>query len=293
MNHLHIRNLSKTYRNGVRALQDISLDISNGIFGLLGPNGAGKSTLMRSIAALQEPDHGQIIFNDKDIVAHPQYIRQQLGYLPQEFGVYPGLSAFHLMDHLAILKGITKKQERYEQVNALLQQTNLYMQKNRAVSTFSGGMKQRFGIAQALLGNPQLLIVDEPTAGLDPQERNRFLDLLSEVGEQKIVILSTHIVEDVRDMCQRLAIIHEGRLVRHGVPSDLIKELQTKVWQKTLPKEASNQLQSSFNILSTRLLAGQRRIRIWSEQLPGEGFESIEPDLEDVYFSTFSAKKGS
>ncbi len=289
MNHLLIQNLSKTYGNGVRALQQISLEMHNGIFGLLGPNGAGKSTLMRSIAALQEPDHGRIIFNGKDIVAHPQYIRRQLGYLPQEFGVYPGLSAFHLMDHLAVLKGITHKQERRDQVNFLLEQTNLYTKRKQAVSTFSGGMRQRFGIAQALLGNPQVLIVDEPTAGLDPQERNRFLDLLSEVGEQKIVILSTHIVEDVRDMCNRLAIIHEGEVVCQGNPADLIAEMQTKVWQKTVPRDESDQLEGALTLLSSRLLAGNRRIRIWSEQLPGEGFESVQPDLEDVYFSTFSS----
>ncbi len=288
MNHLRILNLSKTYPNGVRALQQISLEMYNGIFGLLGPNGAGKSTLMRSIAALQEPDQGQIIFNGKDIVADPQYIRRQLGYLPQEFGVYPGLSAYHLMDHLAILKGITHKTERKEQVDFLLEQTNLYQKRHQAVSTFSGGMRQRFGIAQALLGNPQLLIVDEPTAGLDPQERNRFLDLLSEVGEQKIVVLSTHIVEDVRDMCAQLAIIHQGQVVCQGAPDVLMAALQTKVWQKTMPKEQLNLQEASFAVLSSRLFAGQRRIRIWSEQLPGEGFESVEPDLEDVYFSTFS-----
>lgn len=290
MNQIVIRDISKTYAGGVKALQNISLQIGDGIFGLLGPNGAGKSTLMRTIAALQEPDSGQLLLNGVDVLADPQFLRRQLGYLPQEFGVYPGFSALQLLDHLAVLKGILDRGERRDQIDALLQQTNLYQQRKRAVNTYSGGMRQRFGIAQALLGNPQLLIVDEPTAGLDPEERNRFLDLLSEVAEQKIVILSTHIVEDVRDLCRQLAIIHSGRLVRTGAPSALISELQARIWEKTLSKSDAAQLDPSMRLLSSRLLADRRRIRVWSEQLPGEGFECIEAGLEDVYFSTFSTQ---
>ncbi|MEZ5040991.1 MAG: ABC transporter ATP-binding protein [Saprospiraceae bacterium] len=288
MNRLQVRQLSKTYNNGVTALDQVTLDISNGIFGLLGPNGAGKSTLMRTIAALQEPDTGTLFFNGENILEHPQFIRQQLGYLPQEFGVYPGFSAVQLLDHLAVLKGIHHKGERQEQITQLLEHTNLFTHRNKAVSTFSGGMRQRFGIAQALLGNPQLIIVDEPTAGLDPEERNRFLDLLSEMGEQKIVILSTHIVEDVRDLCQQLAIIHRGRLVKQGAPGELISGLQGRVWQRTIAKDQATEWMNQYAILSTRLFAGQRRVHILSDQLPGEGFESIAPGLEDVYFSTIN-----
>lgn len=288
MNRLQVCQLSKTYNNGVTALDQVTLDISNGIFGLLGPNGAGKSTLMRTIAALQEPDTGTLFFNGENILEHPQFIRQQLGYLPQEFGVYPGFSAVQLLDHLAVLKGIHHKGERQEQITQLLEHTNLYTHRKKAVSTFSGGMRQRFGIAQALLGNPQLIIVDEPTAGLDPEERNRFLDLLSEMGEQKIVILSTHIVEDVRDLCQQLAIIHRGRLVKQGAPGELISGLQGRVWQRTIAKDQATEWMNQYAILSTRLFAGQRRVHILSDQVPGEGFESIAPGLEDVYFSTIN-----
>lgn len=288
MNRLQVCQLSKTYNNGVTALDQVTLDISNGIFGLLGPNGAGKSTLMRTLAALQEPDTGTLFFNGENILEHPQFIRQQLGYLPQEFGVYPGFSAVQLLDHLAVLKGIHHKGERQEQITQLLEHTNLYTHRKKAVSTFSGGMRQRFGIAQALLGNPQLIIVDEPTAGLDPEERNRFLDLLSEMGEQKIVILSTHIVEDVRDLCQQLAIIHRGRLVKQGAPGELISGLQGRVWQRTIAKDQATEWMNQYAILSTRLFAGQRRVHILSDQVPGEGFESIAPGLEDVYFSTIN-----
>lgn len=288
MNRLEIKKLTKTYKNGIKALDNVTLKLANGIFGLLGPNGAGKSTLMRTIAALQEPDSGALFFNGEDILKHPQFIRQKLGYLPQEFGVYPGMSAVHLMDHLAILKGIHNKTERREQIENLLQHTNLYAHRKKAVSTYSGGMRQRFGIAQALLGNPQLIIVDEPTAGLDPEERNRFLDLLSEMGEQKIVILSTHIVEDVRDLCQQLAIIHKGHLVQQGVPADLIKQLKGRVWQRTIAKDQCKDWMDHYTVLSTRLFAGERRVHILSDQLPGEGFRSIEPGLEEVYFSTFT-----
>lgn len=288
-NHLRVRGLSKTYRKGVKALDNLSFEIRNGIFGLLGPNGAGKSTLMRTIAGLQEPDQGSVHFNEVDIIADPHYIRTQLGYLPQEFGVYPGMSTWQLLDHMAILKGIHQTEERRMQIEELLQHTNLYEHRDKAVSTFSGGMRQRFGVAQALLGDPQLVIVDEPTAGLDPEERNRFLDLLSEVGEEKIIILSTHIVEDVRDLCQRVAIIHQGQLVKEGAPSDLIDQLKGKVWRKVMPKQSAFSPAADQHVLSSRLFAGQRRIHVLAEQRPEMGFESIGPSLEDVYFSTFQA----
>ncbi len=286
MNKLTIQNLSKTYPNGVQALETIDLEISNGMFGLLGPNGAGKSTLMRTIATLQSASSGKVIFNDVDIAKDPQFVRKQLGYLPQEFGVYPKISALRLLDHLAILKGITSKAERTEQVTSLLQQTNLYHSRKKSVSTFSGGMRQRFGIAQALLGNPRLIIVDEPTAGLDPEERNRFHDLLSEIGEQVIVLLSTHIVEDVRDLCTNMAIIGNGKLVLQGQPDRLIDNLKGKVWKKTIQKEAIEVHQSAFSVISTRLFGGKRQIHVFAEECPESGFEQMNPGLEDVYFST-------
>lgn len=289
MNRLQIQALSKTYGNGVKALDQVSFELQNGIFGLLGPNGAGKSSLMRTIAALQAPDEGTLTFNGVDIIQDPQVIRQQLGYLPQEFGVYPGLSAVQLLDHLAVLKGMHDRAERRDQIEQLLQHTNLYAHRKKAVSSYSGGMRQRFGIAQALLGNPQLVIVDEPTAGLDPEERNRFLDLLSEMGEQKIIILSTHIVEDIRDLCQQLAIIHSGRVVRQGVPGVLIEELKGRVWQKTIAKELETQLRQDYRVLSTRLFAGQRRVHVLSDRSLEGDFQTVEPSLEDVYFSTFSS----
>lgn len=286
-NHLQVENLSKTYGRGVKALDGLSFEAHNGIFGLLGPNGAGKSTLMRTIAGLQEADEGNIQFNGVDILAQPQFIRNQLGYLPQDFGVYPGMSTWQLMDHLAILKGIHQSDERKSQIEQLLQHTNLWAYRKKAVSTFSGGMRQRFGVAQALLGNPQLVIVDEPTAGLDPEERNRFLDLLSELGEEKIVILSTHIVEDVRDLCQQVAIIHKGNLVEQGQPDDLIERIKGKVWQKVMDKHSEFDVRDDQFLLSSRLFAGQRRIHVLADRWPGEDFESVEPSLEDVYFSTF------
>lgn len=286
-NHLRVENLSKTYRRGVKALNDLSFEAHNGIFGLLGPNGAGKSTLMRTIAGLQEADQGQIHFNGVDILDQPQFIRNQLGYLPQDFGVYPGMSTWQLMDHLAILKGIHQSTERKNQIEQLLQHTNLWAYRKKAVSTFSGGMRQRFGVAQALLGNPQLVIVDEPTAGLDPEERNRFHDLLSELGEEKIVILSTHIVEDVRDLCQQVAIIHKGSLVEQGQPDDLIERIKGKVWRKVMDKHSDFGVLPDQFVLSSRLFAGRRRVHVLADRWPGEDFESVEPGLEDVYFSTF------
>ncbi|WP_025663839.1 ABC transporter ATP-binding protein [Aquimarina megaterium] len=286
MNRLHIQNLSKTYPNGVRALDNVSLTITNGMFGLLGPNGAGKSSLMRTIASLQEPTSGKITFNDKDIVNHPQEIRNHLGYLPQEFGVYPKISAQNLLHHIAILKGISNKNECKDQVEALLQQTNLYQHRKKAVHTFSGGMRQRFGVAQALLGNPQLIIVDEPTAGLDPEERNRFLNLLSEIGENVIVILSTHIVEDVRDLCANMAIMGEGKIIKQGNPIELTKALAGNVWTKTITKEELQFYKEQFNIISTRLVSGKTQIQVFAETIPENGFETMQPDLESVYFST-------
>ncbi|WP_108809264.1 ABC transporter ATP-binding protein [Aquimarina spinulae] len=286
MNRLYIQNLSKTYPNGVKALDNVSLTITNGMFGLLGPNGAGKSSLMRTIASLQEPTSGTITFNDKDIVNHPQEIRNHLGYLPQEFGVYPKISAQNLLHHIAILKGISNKSECKDQVEALLQQTNLYQHRKKAVHTFSGGMRQRFGVAQALLGNPQLIIVDEPTAGLDPEERNRFLNLLSEIGENVIVILSTHIVEDVRDLCANMAIMGEGKIIKQGNPIELTKALTGNVWTKTITKEELQFYKEQFNIISTRLVSGKTQIQVFAETIPENGFETMQPDLESVYFST-------
>ncbi len=286
MNRLHIQNLSKTYPNGVKALDTVSFTITNGMFGLLGPNGAGKSSLMRTIASLQEPTSGTITFNDKDIVGNPQEIRNHLGYLPQEFGVYPKISAQNLLHHIAVLKGISNKGERKDQVEALLQQTNLYQHRKKAVHTFSGGMRQRFGVAQALLGNPQLIIVDEPTAGLDPEERNRFLNLLSEIGENVIVILSTHIVEDVRDLCANMAIMGEGKIIKQGNPIELTKALEGNVWTKTITKEELQFYKEQFNVISTRLVSGKTQIEVFAETTPEKGFEIMKPDLESVYFST-------
>jgi len=286
MNTLQINNISKTYANGVTALDTISLTINNGLFGLLGPNGAGKSSLMRTIATLQEPSSGSILFNEIDILKQPQELRSQLGYLPQEFGVYPKISAQKLLDHLAVLKGIINKKERNEQVTALLQQTNLYQDRKKAVHTFSGGMRQRFGIAQALLGNPKLIIVDEPTAGLDPEERNRFLNLLSEIGEHIIVILSTHIVEDVKDLCTNMAIMNKGKIITQGIPAKLTEELEDKVWYKIIEKHNLKSYQSAFQVISTRLFSGKTQLHVLSDERPEAGFERIDPGLEDVYFST-------
>lgn len=286
MNTLRIENLSKTYPNGVKALNDVSLSISNGLFGLLGANGAGKSSLMRTIASLQEPSSGSINFNDIDIVSLPQEVRKNLGYLPQEFGVYPKISAEKLLNHLAVLKGIIDKKERKNQVTALLQQTNLYQHRKKSVYTFSGGMRQRFGIAQALLGNPQLIIVDEPTAGLDPEERNRFLNLLSEIGENVIVILSTHIVEDIRDLCKNMAILAEGEIVAQGNPSQLVKSLEGKVWSKMIKKEDVDSYRKAFKVISTKLVSGETQIRVISDTRPEQAFDSVDPNLEDLYFAT-------
>lgn len=286
MNTLIIENLSKTYPNGVKALDGINLEITNGMFGLLGSNGAGKSSLMRTIASLQEPSYGSISFNDIDVVKQPNEIRKQLGYLPQEFGVYPKISAERLLNHLAVLKGIVDKKERKAQVTALLQQVNLYQHRKKAVYTFSGGMRQRFGIAQALLANPQLIIVDEPTAGLDPEESNRFLNLLSEIGENVIVILSTHIVEDVKNLCPKMAILNNGKIISEGNPSELVASIEGKIWTRIISKTDINSYKKAFNVISTKLIAGETQIRVLSDTKPETGFEMIAPNLEDFYFST-------
>jgi len=289
---LLIKNISKTYPNGIQALKDVNLEIKNGMFGLLGPNGAGKSTLMRTIATLQESDSGEITFDGFNIHKEPEEIRRQLGYLPQEFGVYPKISAFDLLNHLAILKGILNRRERTDQVNALLQQTNLYKVRKKAVGSFSGGMRQRFGIAQALLGDPKLIILDEPTAGLDPMERSRFLNLLSEIAENVVVILSTHIVEDVLDLCPQMAIMAEGKVILRGRPTQLIDELKGRLWFKTVSKADLADYNRDFEVISTRLFAGDTQIHVLSNINPKDGFTPLNPELEDVYFtSLLEAKK--
>lgn len=286
MNTLIIKDLTKTYPNGVKALNGINLEITNGMFGLLGANGAGKSSLMRTIASLQEPTFGSIVFNDTDIVKQPDEIRKYLGYLPQEFGVYPKISAEKLLNHLAILKGILNKKERKEQVTALLQQVNLHQHRKKSVYTFSGGMRQRFGIAQALLSNPKIIIVDEPTAGLDPEESNRFLNLLSEIGENVIVILSTHIVEDVRNLCPKMAILSNGEIISEGNPRELVASIEGKIWTKIIPKSDLDIYKKAFDVVSTKLVSGETQIRVLSDQKPEASFELITPNLEDFYFTT-------
>lgn len=289
MDRLKITNLTKNYGKNVKALDDVSLSISNGMFGLLGPNGAGKSSLMRTLATLQEPDSGQVFFDGVNIHDHSRELRTQLGYLPQDFGVYPNISAVDLLNHLAILKGMRNPGERKEQVLSLLQQTNLFEVRKRAVSAFSGGMKQRFGIAQALLGNPQLLIVDEPTAGLDPQERNRFHDLLSEIGEGVVVILSTHIVEDVYDLCPEMAVLANGKVILRGKPSVLTKKLEGRIWHKIVPKEAVAEYKSGFNEVSARRIGGKIQMIILADSPPENGFEPYRPGLEEAYLTALSA----
>ncbi|HEU4876316.1 MAG TPA: ABC transporter ATP-binding protein [Sphingomicrobium sp.] len=284
---LEIANLSHTYANGTVALNDVSLSIPRGMFGLLGPNGAGKSTLMRTVATLQAPTAGTITFNDIDVLAEPERLRRTLGYLPQDFGVYPRVSAYAMLDQMAILKGITSKGERKSVVETLLSQTNLWAVRDKAIAGFSGGMRQRFGIAQALIGNPELIIVDEPTAGLDPEERNRFLNLLAAIGDNVVVILSTHIVDDVADLCPLMAVLAGGRLQLEGKPADLIASTRGKVWKKAISHADLEQYQASHEIISTRLFAGETIIHTLSETRP-DGFDPVEGGLEDVYFSTLS-----
>ena len=280
---LIVENLSKTYPNGVRALSGVSLTIGTGMFGLLGPNGAGKSTLMRTIATLQPPDSGSIRFGTLDVLAEPDELRKVLGYLPQEFGLYPNLSAELTLDHFATMKGVTDGRQRRGLVASLLHQTNLYDARKKPVGTFSGGMKQRLGIAIALAGTPKLLIVDEPTAGLDPTERHRFLNLLGEIGQDIVVILSTHIVEDVRELCHAMAIINQGQVVLAGDPRQIIAGLRGKLWRREVAKSDLAAVQASHQVISTQLLAGVPVVHVYSDSAPA-GFESMEPDLEDVYF---------
>jgi ABC-type multidrug transport system ATPase subunit len=283
---LRIEKLSKRYSNGTQALQDVSLNVPLGMFGLLGPNGAGKSTLMRTLATLQEADRGRANLGEIDVLRQKDAVRRVLGYLPQEFGLYPKVSAEDLLGHFAVLKGITNAGERREVVQALLQQTNLYEHRHKALGSFSGGMKQRFGIAQALLGNPRLIIVDEPTAGLDPEERVRFHNLLSAIGQNIIVILSTHIVSDVSDLCQSMAIIHEGRVRVAGNPSQLVRELEGNVWRKSIVHADLESYRKRFQLISMRLFAGQTLVHVLSGQSPEAGFDPATPDLEDLYFAT-------
>ena len=285
---LNINNISKTYPNGVQALKNVSIEIGNGIFGLLGPNGAGKSTLMRTIAALQDADSGTIMLGDVDVEKDKQGLREMLGYLPQEFGVYPKVSAIDLLDHMAVMKGITDAKRRKEQVDSLLYQVNLWESKDQKLGTFSGGMKQRFGIAQALLGDPKIIIVDEPTAGLDPMQRNRFHNLLSEIGENVVVILSTHIVDDVSDLCNDMAIILNGELKLAGKPLELIKKLEKKVWQGLVEKDVAESLKDDERLISSRLYMGKVKVRLLSNVEPMNGFTLNEPEIEDLYFATIN-----
>lgn len=283
---LVVENVTKTYPNGVRALKGVSLRIPAGMFGLLGPNGAGKSTLMRTIATLQEPDGGSIAFGDIDVLRHKDRVRRTLGYLPQEFGVYPKVSALELLDHFAVLKGIVDRRQRAEIVGSVLHRTNLYDVRKRRLGTFSGGMKQRFGIAQALLGSPRLMIVDEPTAGLDPAERLRFHNLLSEIGENVVVILSTHIVEDVSDLCSRMAIIASGQVLLSGEPQAAIDTLRGRIWKKVVPRDQLAAHERDLTVISTHLVAGRTAIHVLAPARPDASFEEVPADLEDVYFST-------
>ena len=283
---LRIENLSKRYPNGTQALQNVSLNIQLGMFGLLGPNGAGKSTLMRTLATLQEADSGSAVLGDIDVLRQKDAVRRVLGYLPQEFGLYPKVSAEDLLAYFAVLKGITNSKDRRAVVQALLQQTNLYEHRRKALGSFSGGMKQRFGIAQALLANPRLIIVDEPTAGLDPEERVRFHNLLSAIGQNIIVILSTHIVSDVSDLCSAMAIIHEGQVRVAGNPSELVAQLAGKVWRKSITHDELPVFKDRYQLISMRLFAGQTLVHVLSPQPPEAGFEPVTPDLEDFYFAT-------
>ncbi|MFO0631302.1 MAG: ABC transporter ATP-binding protein [Nannocystaceae bacterium] len=285
-NSLAIVGLTKTYANGVRALQGVDLEVPAGMFGLLGPNGAGKSTLMRTIATLQEPDTGTIHLGDIDVLRDKDALRRVLGYLPQDFGVYPHLDPLSLLDHFAVLKGIRDRGQRREMVEALLQRVNLWQVRHKRLGGFSGGMKQRFGIAQALLGAPRLVIVDEPTAGLDPEERARFLNLLAEIGEQVVVVLSTHIVDDVADLCAQMAIIAGGRVLHRGRPAEAIAGLGGKTWRKVIDKHELGVHRERHTVISTRLVAGRTVLHVFAEEDPGDGFAPVEPDLEDVYFTT-------
>ncbi|MCE2941023.1 MAG: ABC transporter ATP-binding protein [Gemmatimonadota bacterium] len=289
---LRIEGLSKTYPNGVHAIRDISLTIAPGMFGLLGPNGAGKSSLMRTIATLQPPDAGSIHFHDIDVLREPDRLRAQLGYLPQEFGLYPNMPAEAVLDHFASLKGVADRSERKALVDRLLHQVNLHAVRGKSVGGFSGGMKQRLGIAIALAGSPRLLIVDEPTAGLDPTERNRFLNLLADVSEEVVVILSTHIVEDVRELCSQMAIINQGTVIVQGAPQRILDEVRGRIWRRTVPRSQAEDYKARYEVISARLAAGSTVLHVYAESAPGDGFEAVEPVLEDVYFHRLAAAGG-
>jgi len=282
---LRIKGLTKTYANGVRALDSVDLTIPRGMFGLLGPNGAGKSTLMRIVATLLEPDAGQVELDGLDVLHRKDEVRRFLGYLPQDFGVYPRISALDMLDHLAVLKGLVKAGERRDVVEAMLKRVNLWDVRKKPLASYSGGMRQRFGVAQALIGNPKLLIVDEPTAGLDPGERNRFYNLLAEIGENVVVILSTHIVQDVMELCANMAIIHQGRVLYAGSPDDAVAALDGRVWQRTVSKADLPALEARHRVISSKLVAGRPLIHVLGEGCPEEGFAPARPDLEDVFFA--------
>jgi ABC-type multidrug transport system ATPase subunit len=288
---LELDDVSHVYGNGTRALDHVTLSISRGMYGLLGPNGAGKSTLMRTIATLQTPTEGTIRFGDIEVVAEPERLRRTLGYLPQDFGVYPRVSAYDMLDHMAVLKGVASAADRKATVESLLNQTNLWSVRKKALAGFSGGMRQRFGIAQALIGNPGLIIVDEPTAGLDPEERNRFLNLLAEIGENVVVILSTHIVEDVSDLCPRMAVLTGGRIQLEGVPLDLIHSTRGRIWMKAVDRGELDAYREKYELISTRLFGGRTIVHILSDNDPGDGFVAVEGGLEDVYFSTLAQSR--
>jgi ABC-type multidrug transport system ATPase subunit len=285
---LRVENLTKTYKNGVRALDGVSLHIPRGLYGLLGPNGAGKSTLMRTIATLQEPDVGSIQFGDINVLEQKEEVRKLLGYLPQDFGVYPRVNAEDMLDHLALLKGITQSKERREVVHAMLQRVNLWDHRRKALTGFSGGMRQRFGIAQALLANPKLLIVDEPTAGLDPGERNRFYNLLAEIGENVVVILSTHIVQDVMELCSNMAIINQGRVLFAGAPDAAVSSLAGRVWTRSVTRDQVDEYKTRMNVISHKLVAGQPQLHVLADAAPEPSFQPVSPDLEDVFFANIA-----
>jgi ABC-2 type transport system ATP-binding protein len=288
---LELHGVSHLYPNGTRALDNVTLSIPRGMYGLLGPNGAGKSTLMRAIATLQTPTEGTIRFGNVDVIREPEKLRRTLGYLPQDFGVYPRVSAYEMLDHMAVLKGVASPADRKTTVETLLHQVNLWTVRKKMLSGFSGGMRQRFGIAQALIGNPELIIVDEPTAGLDPEERNRFLNLLAEIGESVVVILSTHIVEDVSDLCHRMAVLADGRVQAEGAPQELIHSARGRIWMKIVDRAELAQVREQYEVLSTRLFAGRTIVHILSDRDPGNGFTSVDAGLQDVYFCTLAESR--
>jgi ABC-2 type transport system ATP-binding protein len=289
---LNLHDVSHIYPNGTRALDHVTLSIPRGMYGLLGPNGAGKSTLMRAVATLQTPTEGTIRFGDLDVIAEPEKLRRTLGYLPQDFGVYPRVSAYEMLDHMAVLKGVASPADRKTTVETLLHQVNLWSVRKKMLSGFSGGMRQRFGIAQALIGNPSLIIVDEPTAGLDPEERVRFLNLLSEIGEDSAVILSTHIVEDVEELCNHLAIIDRGEILLAAEPTRAIEQLRGRIWRRAVSRDELPVLEQQLRVISTKLLAGRTIAHVYADAAPGVGFEAVEPDMKDVYFSVMARHHG-